>query len=254
MAEEKGAVWWGLATKGDPDWHIAEEWVEELRGQIAAAVPTHVFIVDRLPRSNAGAPICSKVEYDTDKVDPSLVPVGTDSSLGHHLWVKITRFEKVTRDWLLRELDPARPSRQGRPIALGNQTNPLIVRWRTAPRAWWVNQGASYPRARAGGYIWAPGKSKAGHEVAHWRTMRDLRTGDRMLHYANGQLRSVGQWVARRRSVPRPACTDRAHRDPATVAGCRIRTLRNGRPSEAGVPLPPLRRFHREADRALPTT
>ncbi len=46
---------------------------------------------------------------------------------------------------------------------------------------WWVFQNKSYPRSRAGGYLWAPLRDKAGHKKSHWETMAEVRPGDIVL-------------------------------------------------------------------------
>ena len=46
---------------------------------------------------------------------------------------------------------------------------------------WWVFQNKSYPRSRAGGYLWAPTKDKAGHKKSHWETMAEVQPGDIVL-------------------------------------------------------------------------
>jgi MoxR-like ATPase len=102
--------------------------------------------------------------------------------------VKLTDFKPTDRDDLLRTLDPVNQAR--RPVALGNQTNPLIVRLRTTPRVWWVNQGTSFRRARDGGYLWAPVADKNGRMHDHWRAMRRLRPGDFIINYANTRVRA----------------------------------------------------------------
>jgi hypothetical protein len=139
IAEARGAVWWGLATSGDPDWRIAERWLERLRAQIAAGTPTLVFI---------SGPSCWRTDllavvYSREEAEEDLIPAYySEAGLNqHHLWVKLTNFTPVERQQLLRLLDPERESKRGRPIALGNQTNPLLVRMRTAPRCDGVTWG-----------------------------------------------------------------------------------------------------------------
>ena len=46
---------------------------------------------------------------------------------------------------------------------------------------WWVFQNKSYPRSRAGGYLWAPLRDKAGHKKSHWETMAEVQSGDIVL-------------------------------------------------------------------------
>jgi 5-methylcytosine-specific restriction protein B len=91
----------------------------------------------------------------------------------------------------LRAQDAARAPRDGT-----SQTD------RGGARFWWVNQGLSYPRSRAGGYMWAPLEDKAGGTPEHWRAMRDVREGDVVFNYANSQLRGCS--VAAEAAVPAP--------------------------------------------------
>jgi hypothetical protein len=205
IAEDKASVWWGLGTK-DADWHIDEQWLERLRGQIAAGTPTFVFI---------SGPSCWKTDlraitFSREETNEELIPdyyasAGLDH---HHLWVELANFESTDRDELLQTLDPERKPKRGKPVALGNQTNPLFVRLRTTPRIWWVNQGASYQRAREGGYLWAPTQTKTGGTAFdHWRNMRCLRDGDFVLNYANTRIRAVSRVKAE--------ATPSGHPDPA---------------------------------------
>jgi MoxR-like ATPase len=188
VADEQGSVWWGLATKSTEEWRISEQWLERLSDQIGAGAPTHVFLVGQT---------CWKtdlraVTYSRDETDEALIPAyyADQEPTRYHLWVEVANFTETDRDTLLRELDPERDSKRGKPVALGNQTNPLIVRTRIEPRVWWVNQGSSYSRAREGGYLWAPLRDKVGNPKSHWQTMRHLRTGDVVLNYANSHLRA----------------------------------------------------------------
>jgi MoxR-like ATPase len=145
--------------------------------------------------------------YSREEAEEDLIPAYyREAGLNqHHLWVKLRNFTPVEREELLRLLDPERESKRGRPIALGNQTNPLLVRMRTAPRVWWVNQGASFDRATAGGYLWAPAKRKdGGAPFEHWRSMRQLRVGDLVLNYRNGQVRGMSEVTGEARPSPRP--------------------------------------------------
>jgi MoxR-like ATPase len=184
VVDQHGAVWWALFSSGQSDWRLAERWVEQLRAQIDGGRETFVFVSgDTCWRTRLHA-----IEYDEDKVEPELVPNYYAEGSRRHLWLKISDFEPLERDDLLRLLDPV--NHPGKPVALGNQTNPLIVRLRTTPRIWWVNQGASFNRARQGGYLWAPVLDKSGRTHDHWQAMRQLRRGDIVLNYANTQIRA----------------------------------------------------------------
>jgi hypothetical protein len=186
--------------------------MERLHGQLDRETPTFVFL---------SGPTCWKTElrdvvFDREGIDESLIPdyyeqAGLDQ---HHLWVQIADFEPTERDELLRILDPERKSKRGKPVALGNQTNPLFVRMRTTPRIWWVNQGTSYTRAREGGYLWAPTQTKTGGTpFDHWRSMRYLREGDYVLNYANTQVRAVSRVVQEAQPSGHPDPADEAWSD-----------------------------------------
>ena len=57
-------------------------------------------------------------------------------------------------------------------------------------RYWWVNQGGTHRDEVEGGYLWAPVESKRG-ELAHHRSMADLRVGDTVFHYWSGRIQAV---------------------------------------------------------------
>ena len=187
VAEDKGAVWWGLRTSAAEEWRMSEEWFTQLRSQISRGLSTYVFI---------SGPTCWRtsllgVEYERGLTEQELSPSYYAPDDKHHLWVKLVTFEPIEKDELIRTLDPVR--RPGKLVALGNQTNPLLVTLRDRSRTWWVNQGASFSRAREGGYIWAPEKDKRGARLPHWTAMRYLRHGDELLHYANTEIRAIGR-------------------------------------------------------------
>ena len=75
-------------------------------------------------------------------------------------------------------------------------------------QVWWVNQGASYQRARDGGYLWAPLKDKAGNRPAHWQNMTKVTSGDTVFHYADGKLRAVSRVVSPAEPAARPDTRD----------------------------------------------
>jgi hypothetical protein len=198
VAEQHGAVWWALFSQA-PQAKIAEESRNQLREQLEAGIPTYVFI---------SGPTCWRtrllaLETDREAVDPDLIPSYYDRVPGREIvWLKISDFEPLEREELFRLLDPAR--KPGKPVALGNQANPLFVRIRTKPRFWWVNQGESYQRARSGAFLWAPILDKAGRTKSHWLTMRHLRPGDYVFSYANSQVRALNEVVAAAVPAPRP--------------------------------------------------
>jgi MoxR-like ATPase len=69
---------------------------------------------------------------------------------------------------------------------------------------WWVNQGATYPRSRSAGYLWAPMQDVNGRRPAHWANMAKLRVGDVVFNYANGSLRAVSRVVSPAERADRP--------------------------------------------------
>jgi MoxR-like ATPase len=232
LANERGEVWWGLYAAASSAFRLSEQWTGQLHAQIDAGRDAFVFIV---------GPTCWQtrlldVQYDREHVDPTLVPGYYDSARGYHLWVKLTEFEPIDRDELYRMLDPA--AKPGRAVALGNQTNPLIVRFRTVPRVWWVNQGSSYHRSQEGGYIWAPILDKAGKTPDHWRAMRHLRSGDIVLNYANTKIRAQSEVLSEATPSPRPdpeadqAWNDEGLRVELTYHGLSQPILLYGIPSE----------------------
>lgn len=72
-----------------------------------------------------------------------------------------------------------------------------------APRYWWVNQGITYDRELAGGYVWAPVRSRNGTELAHHRAVSELEVGDVILHYQRG-VRAVSYVAAPPEFAPKP--------------------------------------------------
>lgn len=50
-----------------------------------------------------------------------------------------------------------------RPLRDSDEPAPVL----SAARYWWVNQGATYEQERAGGFLWAPMKSKSGQTFRH---------------------------------------------------------------------------------------
>jgi MoxR-like ATPase len=60
-------------------------------------------------------------------------------------------------------------------------------------RVWWVNQGDTFQAERAGGFLWAPLKSKSGVPLSHHVNVSRLRPGDVIVHYANGEIRAISE-------------------------------------------------------------
>lgn len=73
------------------------------------------------------------------------------------------------------------------------------------PSVWWVNQGTSYNSQKQEGVLWAPLKDKSGKPQHHWKTMKDVRVNDIILHYSTGALRAVSQVQEAAVEKPKPA-------------------------------------------------
>jgi hypothetical protein len=69
---------------------------------------------------------------------------------------------------------------------------------------WWVNQGSTFNQESHGGYVWAPLRNQAGTVLSHHANVSRLRTGHKLLHYANGVIRAIGTVVEDAREAPRP--------------------------------------------------
>jgi MoxR-like ATPase len=199
-AEEHGAVWWGLIGR-EGRRKLSESSLKSIQAQLDAGTQTTVFLSGPPSAPGWRAQLVA-IQESRPGSEEELIPNYYPPQHHHSLWVKISNLQEVERDWLMRHLEPAANS--GKLVALGNQTNPLLVRIRARPRVWWVNQGGSYRRARDGGHIWAPERNKAGTELAHWSAMRYLRQGDRVLHYANTEIRALGRVVSEATRSGRP--------------------------------------------------
>lgn len=188
VAEKHGAVWWGLLTKSG-ERSLSEAREAQLREQLEAGHETFAFIVGQAGNLKCWRARVANLTVDRSVVDPELVPTYYSEDWQFGLWLELSDFRQIARDELYRLLDP--DAKPGQPIALMNQTNPLFVRFRTTPRYWWVNQGASFQRAREGRFLWAPLLDKVGRPKDHWQTMRHVRPGDVVFNYANGQIRAT---------------------------------------------------------------
>lgn len=197
--EREGAVWWGLIGKPGSR-KIGLQTIAAIQEQLATGTPTNVFISGP-PHLPAWRCSLSAIQEEQPS-DRALIPAYYPADYHRSLWVKFSGFQRLERVWLLKHLEPA--AQPGKLVALGNQTNPLIVAIRDRPRTWWVNQGSSYRRAREGGYLWAPERDKRGAQLAHWVAMRYLRRDDLIIHYANTQIRAVGRVREEATTAPRP--------------------------------------------------
>jgi hypothetical protein len=188
VADAEGEVWWGVI--GSPDRKkIADEHLARLQAQLADGVETKVFIAGP-PTSPVIAARLTEIET-ARPADDDLIPSYYPSGLHHSLWLKLRDFSELSHVELLQMLEPnAEP---GRIVTLTNQANPLLVRVRSTPRVWWVNQGDSFRRAREGGYLWAPLTDRAGRGKENWQALQYARVGDVVLSHADGQIRAVSR-------------------------------------------------------------
>ncbi|MEW9701943.1 McrB family protein [Paenibacillus sp. SI8] len=72
------------------------------------------------------------------------------------------------------------------------------------PNVWWVNQGATIATEKAEGILWAPIQNAKGRTMHHWETMKEVKKGDIILHYANKELRYVSQVQEATVTAPKP--------------------------------------------------
>jgi 5-methylcytosine-specific restriction enzyme B len=97
-------------------------------------------------------------------------------------------------------------------IADRTKVSELIAR-AERPRVWWVNQGATYGKERAGGFIWAPLLNKANRPQHHWDAMDHVQQGDVILHYSAGFLRAASTAQSPAQPEANPLDTDAWQRD-----------------------------------------
>lgn len=86
---------------------------------------------------------------------------------------------------------------------------------------WWVCQGDSYAASREAGLLWAPKVDRAGRTKGHWERLAEAKPGDRVLHYAGGQIKAVSEVVAPAEDAPRP---DELASESWSDEGVRVRT------------------------------
>lgn len=80
-----------------------------------------------------------------------------------------------------------------------------LITQQGTPNVWWVNQGNTIYAGKTEGVIWAPLKNSNGNSVHHWETMREVKRGDIILHYANKHLRYVSRVIDPAQIAPRPS-------------------------------------------------
>ena len=214
IAERAGAVWWGKI--GDPAARAAvgKERRAVLDKQIAEGVTTLVFL-HRPGEVWRTRLLELREDRPTEELD--LIPAYyRDDVNRHHLWLKLTDFQQFPPDFAEKQLvldDYNEPDSVA--TALKGQSSFMYVRVTDPqgavpqppdiPQVWWVNQGTNYREERDGDLIWAPLAAKDGRPKHHWTSLRGAEIGDRVLHYANGSIRAVGEVLAPAEEAPRPA-------------------------------------------------
>lgn len=66
-------------------------------------------------------------------------------------------------------------------------------------QVWWVNQGHTYAKAKADGYLWAPIPIEGGQSFPHWDSMTQVQAGDLVIN--SGQKSIVAFSIVRSRAV-----------------------------------------------------
>jgi hypothetical protein len=57
---------------------------------------------------------------------------------------------------------------------------------------WWANQRGGYKDERDHGFVRAPQQTRGGQRVSHHTNVANLRVGQRIIHYADSHIRTVG--------------------------------------------------------------
>lgn len=205
VADEHGAVWWGLIGSADGP-KLGQKWMDKISAQLGDGRETDVFILG----PSCWSTTLRDIAGPEDTIDEDLLPSSYPGEYQHKLWVKIANFEPIDRSWLTEHLElvstPGAPLTEG---ALKNQTNPLIVHRVAGPRAhtarvWWVCQGQTYASARDLGVLWAPKTARDGSGRAHWRALTDAHAGDLVIHYSDNHIRAVSTVSDEAIDAPRP--------------------------------------------------
>lgn len=69
-------------------------------------------------------------------------------------------------------------------------------------QVWWVNQGHTYAKAKADGYLWAPIPVEGGKSFPHWDSMTQVQAGDIIINYGHKSI--VALSIARSSAVRHP--------------------------------------------------
>lgn len=106
IADTSGSVWWGLLAHSGGTGLMAEKW-NDLYGQIATGVPTHVYFVGITGLWRADL---VGLTADSKEVDAALVPSYYDQSWLPEIWIRLTNFihasetEGEARKWTMQHL------------------------------------------------------------------------------------------------------------------------------------------------------
>lgn len=140
IADQTGSVWWGrFGQPGSSG--MGKERLADLRRQLEAEVPTHVYLyrAGEVWRCNLHS-----ISNDADDIDSDRLPSYYSAS-ECNLFAEISDFQILSPDWpadhLLLATNPARAVLEG---ALSNQTTPLVVYERFSPDL--PTNGATHPR------------------------------------------------------------------------------------------------------------
>jgi hypothetical protein len=128
VASEQGSVWWGRQCAEDSGVvGLGAEWLEKLRGQLAARKPTYVYLHSK-PGGTWRAQLLG-ITTNKAEVNADLIPSYYGPTTHYNLWVNLTRFEKSDPVELIESYVLARTGASVTSKGLNNQT-PLILQRR----------------------------------------------------------------------------------------------------------------------------
>jgi MoxR-like ATPase len=117
VAEVNRSVWWGKV--GDPTKRapLAEDKLARIRAQLTEGTTTHVYLhrAGELWRATL-----HQIETDRDTIDESLVPDYYNSDTEHHLWLRLSDFERLPGSWAEENLVMAN---DGQPVEFKGQSS-----------------------------------------------------------------------------------------------------------------------------------
>ncbi|MBS4178772.1 McrB family protein [Lederbergia citrea] len=73
---------------------------------------------------------------------------------------------------------------------------------------WWVSHGKNVERETAGGYLWAPTKSKTGAVLRQYTNLTKSKIGDIVFAYANGEIHSICIVIDEAKLAKKPSTYD----------------------------------------------